>query len=176
MNTTTAAAALEAHVTVETIRAWARNGVIAATKVAGRWAINTASLARRIAIAAMRRTRREATVTEPAPLTTADITAVGGREWKSGANHRVYINAWHAFIGLHVETRRSGSVSYATLNGEAISNSDARKFGEAVSKVYFDTADNEIHIQWGSGTPFQMNRQELAAAISAGIRAAVAAL
>lgn len=48
MNTT--AAALEAHVTTATIRMWARNGVIAAVKAAGRWVIDTASLARRIAI------------------------------------------------------------------------------------------------------------------------------
>lgn len=53
MNTT--AAALQAHVTVATIRTWCRRGVIAATKAAGRWVIDTASLAHRIAIGAMRR-------------------------------------------------------------------------------------------------------------------------
>jgi hypothetical protein len=58
MNTT--AAALQAHVTTATIRAWARRGVIAATKTAGRWIINAASLTHRIAIAAMR--TRKATV------------------------------------------------------------------------------------------------------------------
>jgi hypothetical protein len=36
MNTTAAAAALEARVTVATIRSWARNGVVAAVKLAGR--------------------------------------------------------------------------------------------------------------------------------------------
>lgn len=48
MNTT--AAATEAHVTVATIRTWCRRGVLAAVKTAGRWIIDTASLARRIAI------------------------------------------------------------------------------------------------------------------------------
>lgn len=48
MNTT--AAALEANVTVATIRTWCRRGVIAATKQAGRWIIDTASLAHRITI------------------------------------------------------------------------------------------------------------------------------
>lgn len=52
MNTT--AAALQAHVTTATIRTWARRGVIAATKTAGRWIINAASLAHRIAIAALK--------------------------------------------------------------------------------------------------------------------------
>ena len=48
MNTT--AAALEARVTVATIRTWCRRGAVAAIKAAGRWIIDTASLAHRIAI------------------------------------------------------------------------------------------------------------------------------
>lgn len=51
MNTTAAAA--EAQVTVATIRTWCRNGVVAAVKRSGRWAIDAASLAHRIAIATM---------------------------------------------------------------------------------------------------------------------------
>lgn len=64
MNTTvtTAEAAAQAHVTTSTIRLWARRGVIAATKTAGRWLIDAASLAHRIAIAALK--TRKATVTE----------------------------------------------------------------------------------------------------------------
>jgi hypothetical protein len=54
MNTTTAAAALQARVTAATIRTWCRNGVVTATKRAGRWFIDAASLARRIAIAALK--------------------------------------------------------------------------------------------------------------------------
>lgn len=57
MNTTTAAQA--AKVTVATIRDWARRGIIAATKTAGRWVIDTTSLARRIAIGAMKRPDRK---------------------------------------------------------------------------------------------------------------------
>lgn len=59
MNTT--AAALQANVTVATIRTWARRGVIAATKTAGRWIIDTASLARRITIG-NRRPRKQVNV------------------------------------------------------------------------------------------------------------------
>lgn len=58
----TSAAAIEAHVTPATIRLWARRGIIAATKAAGRWFIDAASLAHRIAIAALK--TRKATVTE----------------------------------------------------------------------------------------------------------------
>jgi hypothetical protein len=49
MNT---AAALQARVTAVTIRTWCRTGVVAAVKLAGRWKVNAASLARRIAIGA----------------------------------------------------------------------------------------------------------------------------
>lgn len=54
MVVTAAAAATQANVTTATIRAWCRLGAVAAAKQAGRWIIDTASLARRIAIGAMR--------------------------------------------------------------------------------------------------------------------------
>lgn len=50
MNTSTAAQT--AGVTIATIRRWCRYGAIAATKVAGRWIIEAASLARRIGLGA----------------------------------------------------------------------------------------------------------------------------
>jgi hypothetical protein len=48
--TTTAQAAQRANVTPATIRAWARYGAVAAAKSRGRWAIDEASLTRRIAL------------------------------------------------------------------------------------------------------------------------------
>jgi len=48
--TTTAEAAHRAGVTVATIRAWARYGAVTATKAAGRWNIDEASLTHRIAL------------------------------------------------------------------------------------------------------------------------------
>ncbi|AJP04803.1 hypothetical protein TU94_28515 [Streptomyces cyaneogriseus subsp. noncyanogenus] len=67
MNTT--AAAIQANVTVATIRTWCRRGVIAAVKTAGRWVIDSASLAARIAIGAMKHPRRR----EATPV--IDLTA-----------------------------------------------------------------------------------------------------
>ncbi|MFD5491567.1 helix-turn-helix domain-containing protein [Streptomyces sp. NPDC127091] len=67
MNTT--AAATEAQVSVDTIRTWCRRGVVAAAKVAGRWVIDSVSLAARIAIGAMKRPARQET-----PM--LDLTAV----------------------------------------------------------------------------------------------------
>lgn len=54
MNTT--AAATQARVTVATIRTWCRRGAVTATKQAGRWIIDAASLARRIEIGTRRMT------------------------------------------------------------------------------------------------------------------------
>ena len=53
MNTT--AAALQANVTTATIRTWCRKGVVAAIKQAGRWIIDTTSLAHRITIGTLKR-------------------------------------------------------------------------------------------------------------------------
>jgi hypothetical protein len=67
MNTT--AAAIQANVTTATIRTWCRRGIIAAVKQAGRWIIDTASLAHRLTIGAMR-SRKKAAVLD---LSTATI-------------------------------------------------------------------------------------------------------
>lgn len=50
----TAVAAAQAEVTVAAIRAWCRIGAVTAIKQAGRWIIDTASLAHRVAIGALR--------------------------------------------------------------------------------------------------------------------------
>jgi hypothetical protein len=80
MNTT--AAATQANVTVATIRTWCRKGVVAATKVAGRWVIDSASLARRIEIGArMSSPAARYTVTEGANqygTTTYTVTRTDG--------------------------------------------------------------------------------------------------
>lgn len=82
MNTTSAEAALQANVTVATIRAWCRHGVIAAVKTAGRWIIDTASLAHRIAIAAWR-TPKAPTMTDPHVYTLDELKALSLDEKKA---------------------------------------------------------------------------------------------
>lgn len=71
--TTTTAAAAQANVTVATIRTWCRRNVIAAIKQAGRWVIDTASLAHRIAIG-----QRKIRVTQPPIHLTSRTTIVPG--------------------------------------------------------------------------------------------------
>ncbi|MGV9226448.1 hypothetical protein ACWDPF_27690 [Streptomyces albogriseolus] len=82
--TTTAAAATQANVTIDTIRTWCRIGAVAAVKQAGRWVIDTASLARRIAIGAMKRPARP----EATPM--IDLTATYTGVLIPGENQRTF--------------------------------------------------------------------------------------
>lgn len=164
----TATAAQTAGVTVATIRAWCRHNVIAAVKTGGRWIIDTASLAYRIALGGRKEKRVE--------VTAENMVAIGGSRWQRGDKDRVYVNDWQQYIGLEVDRYNSGNISSASLDGETISNSEAYRLLTAVYKVYFDSADGKLHIQWGTSSPRSMDRDDLAEAIFGGIRKAIAAL
>lgn len=165
MNTTTAAA--KAHRTVATIRSWCRRGVIAAHKVAGRWTIDETSLDYRLSLDP---------TPKPVVYSVDTMTAIGGSRWTKYGKDRVYLDDWTQYIGLDVDHYKTGNISGATLDGEHISNSEARRIVGTVHKVYFDTADSKLHIQWGYDSPRQLTRGELAARIFTGIRAAITAL
>jgi hypothetical protein len=168
---TTTLAAHQAGVNVATIRTWCRVGAVAAAKVAGRWAIDTASLAYRVALGKARRPMERKPV-----FSVETMTAIGGSRWQRGDKDRVYINGWAKFLGLEVSHYNTGNISAASLRGEDISNSEATRLLGAIYKVYFDAADGKVHIQWGNSTPRTMDREEIADAIFSGIRAAIAAL
>ncbi|MEV5451624.1 helix-turn-helix domain-containing protein [Streptomyces sp. NPDC052535] len=91
MNTTTAAT--QANVTVATIRTWCRRGVITATKQAGRWTIDPASLARRIEIGArMNRPTTRYTVTTTTDIygrPTWSVARTDGTKAGFGGDHRI---------------------------------------------------------------------------------------
>ncbi|MTE20226.1 hypothetical protein F0L17_14135 [Streptomyces sp. TRM43335] len=166
----TALAAAQANVSIDTIRTWCRRGVVAATKRAGRWIIDTASLAHRIAIGKMKR---------PAPKVVYSIetmTAIGGRRWQKNGHDRVYLNGFETVPGLELDHYKSGNISSATLDGEKVSNAEGGRLATAVDKVYFDAADGKVYIKWGWGNPRSLDRDEIAARVFAAVRAAVAAL
>lgn len=171
MNTT--AAALEAHVTVDTIRTWCRIGAVAAVKAAGRWVIDTASLAHRIAIGAMR-TRK--TTPTPAIYSIETMTAIGGNRWQKNGMDRVYINNWAEFAGIETSRYNTGNISSASYQGEGISNSQAYKLLSSIDKVWFDAADGKLHGRYGCIESRVASRQELWNAVVTGIRTAIAAL
>src|SRR5689334_7545597 len=152
MNTT--AAALQANVTTNTIRTWCRRGAIAATKTAGRWIIDTTSLAARIAIGKMKRPAR------PTTLTADTLTAIGGRRWQKNGMDRIYLNDFETVPGLELDHYKSGSISYATLDGQKISNSEASRLATAVDKVYFDVTAGKTYIKWGCSSPRALDRDE----------------
>lgn len=168
MNTTTAAA--EARVTVATIRTWCRTGVVTAVKTAGRWVIDSASLAARIAIGAMKRAARKVA------FTVATMTAIGGRRWQKNGMDRVYLNDFATVPGLELDHYKSGSISGASLDGDSVSNSEGGRLATAVDKVYFDATDGKVHIKWGWGNPRSLDRSDITDRILTAIRAAVAAL
>jgi hypothetical protein len=176
MNTTTAA--LEAGVTVATIRYWCRYGAIAAVKQSGRWTIDAASLNRRITIGKERRMAKKT----PA-LTVETMIAIGGNRWQRGDMDRVYINDWARFAGLATTSYRSGSISSAAFGGRPIANSRAGRILGAIHKVYFDATDGQLYFQHYGADAVEVRyldgereTVDLLKRVSAGIRAAVAAL
>ncbi|MFJ7525171.1 helix-turn-helix domain-containing protein [Streptomyces griseus] len=168
MNTTTAART--AKVTVATIRDWARRGIIAATKTAGRWIIDTASLARRIAIGAMKRPAR------PIIYSIETMVAIGGNRWQCNGMDRVYINNWAAFAGIETTRYNTGNISSASYQGAGVSNSQAYKLLGTIDKVWFDAADGKIHGRYGYDESRVASRDEVWSAVITGIRTAIAAL
>jgi hypothetical protein len=168
MNTT--AAATQAQVTVATIRTWCRIGAVAAIKTAGRWIIDTASLARRIAIGKMKRPAR------PVVFSTETMTAIGGNRWQKNGMDRVYINDWAEFADIDVAHYNTGNISSASYQGEGISNSQAYKLLGSIDKVWFDAETGKLHCRYGHSESRIASREEVWEAVVAGIRTAIAAL
>ena len=173
MNTT--AAAQQAKVTIRTIRVWCRTRVLTATKQAGRWIIDPASLTRRTQIAAWRTSRRS----KPAPKVVYSVetmTGIGGSRWTRGDKDRVYINDWAALAGLETSRYNTGNISSAAYRGEQIANGQAHKALGAIDKVWYDTADGKLHCRFGYSEPRFATRDEIWHDVITGVRAAIAAL
>lgn len=76
----------------------------------------------------------------------AALTKKFGRWTKKASNgkvyDRIYFNATD--LGMEVSYYKTGNVSNATINGESISNCEARRV--MGSKAYFDLTDNTLHM------------------------------
>lgn len=168
----TKTAATEANVTVATIRTWCARGIITATKQAGRWTINAASLAHRIAIGALKTARR----TKPVAWTIETMTAIGGNRWTKAGHDRVYFNSWTVFAGLETTHYNTGNIASASYQGEGIANSQASKLIGCIDKVWFDAADGKLHCRYGFSESRVATPREVFDHITAGINNAIAAL
>ncbi|TDC02646.1 hypothetical protein E1091_00145 [Micromonospora fluostatini] len=80
--------------------------------------------------------------------TAEQVIEIGGREWEKKGKYRVYLNddIWPDLIGLKVERYNTGNICAAWLDGDRISNSRANDILLAIAKVYWDSADGQIHI------------------------------
>lgn len=165
----TATAAEQAKVSIATIRRWCRIGAVAATKRAGRWVIDAASLAYRISLGVRRTTRKIV-------YTVENMIAIGGSEWERHGKHRVYLNNWAELAGLEVDCYKSGNIRSAAYRGESISNSQAYKILGSIDKVWFDAADGQLYCRYGWSESRVADRAQVWADVVAGVRAAIAAL
>lgn len=94
-----------------------------------------------------------------------------GSEWEQHGRHRIYFNDLAAWYGLDVSYYNTGNVSYATLDGERISNSEARRImARLAGKVYYDFADGKFY---GRGIA-QADLNDIVAAIRAKLSETVA--
>lgn len=169
MNTT--AAAETANVTIPTIRRWCRTAQITATKISGRWTIDETSLEQKMAA-------RTAKTKAPQPreLTVENLIAIGGSLWERNGMRRVYINEWRTFAGLELSFYNTGNICGGTWQGEGVSNSQAGKLAGCIEKLWFDADDGLLHCRYGWSESRVASKEEVLAAATAGIRAAVNAL
>lgn len=79
-------------------------------------------------------------------ITVEALTALGGKLWEQHGKRRVYFNELSRFLGLEANFYNTGNVSSATLNGDKISNSQARRMLWACAgKLWWDASDEKFH-------------------------------
>jgi hypothetical protein len=150
MNTT--AAALQANVTAATIRTWCRRGVVAAAKQAGRWIIDTASLAARIAIGAMR-TRKAVMTTSGTiiQMPDGDFGILGdagilAAAFENGtpvtptnepyAGDRIYLGVTRETWGDYGRTLETAGLAYTKEDGRAVYRIDTQRLAAEAPAFY----------------------------------------
>lgn len=97
--------------------------------------------------------------------TAEQIIRIGGKEWRKGDRHRVYINrhVLQRLLGLEIQYYHTGNIRHAELRGQHISNSEARRI--LGSEIFWE--DGELHILTAS----HWHRQDIIDAINAAIAA-----
>ena len=138
MTVTTATAARWARVTVRTIRAWCRRGLLAAAKLHGRWVVAVASL--RDLMARLRPVSRP----RPADRLRRGEAAVvrTGRAARVRTGHHMSVARRIAVLDATVDRANAGRVTAAEYlvaelgAGAAFVHSYASPFGREIAKAY----------------------------------------
>ncbi len=74
-------------------------------------------------------------------MNTAEILVkIGGKEWTKNGMRRVYMNGLATWFGLETSRYNTGNVASATLDGQEISNTQAKRIGDHLldAKFYYD--------------------------------------
>lgn len=81
--------------------------------------------------------------------TATKLIEAGGKLWEKNGMRRIYFDADLVFknAGLHVSHYNTGNISNATINGEKISNSEAKRIIAAISfcKLWYDITDGKFY-------------------------------
>lgn len=82
-------------------------------------------------------------------LTTEQITVLesaGFKRWTKAGKDRLYANGKVAkTFGLEVDYYNSGSIRYAELDGDKISNAEAGRILTSVDGAYIDVLTSKLH-------------------------------
>ncbi|WP_406850133.1 hypothetical protein [Chromobacterium phragmitis] len=87
-----------------------------------------------------------------AKMSVEALVNLGGKLWEKADMRRVYFNdleeLFCAATGLRVGRYNTGNISSASINGQSISNCEARRMLRDIcgtSKLWFDAADGKFH-------------------------------
>lgn len=72
------------------------------------------------------------------------LKAIGGKLWEKAGMSRVYFDAAE-WMGIKINRYNTGNIASAYVNGEKISNSEARRMISSVEKVWFDNEDGKFY-------------------------------
>lgn len=79
--------------------------------------------------------------------TVEQLESIGGKHWEKPGYDRVYFNGLEDRLGLECTYYNTGNISTAKLDGERISNSEARRIKAMCyqGKVWYDMMTGEWH-------------------------------
>ena len=72
-----------------------------------------------------------------------ELEAKGLKRWTKNGMDRLYANP--NVYGVEFDYYKSGNIRYASINGDAVSNAEGRRF--KATKAYIDIEDGSVHVR-----------------------------